>query len=96
MQKRIILIIALALAVGGCAASRTITQDDDAVCKSIGASPGTNAYVQCRLAQQARRDAAYQGRRRPVAACGPSDAKPRRASYARHALHVDAAPRRHA
>jgi hypothetical protein len=59
MQKRIILIIALALTVGGCAASRTITQDDDAVCKSMGASPGTNAYVQCRLAQQARRDAAH-------------------------------------
>jgi hypothetical protein len=64
MRREIIIVlllalIAAALTVGGCAASRTITQDDDAVCKSMGASPGTNAYVQCRLAQQARRDAAY-------------------------------------
>jgi hypothetical protein len=57
---RTIAILLLALALGGCAASRTITQDDDAVCKSMGAHPGTEVYVQCRLAQQARRDAAYQ------------------------------------
>jgi hypothetical protein len=54
-----ITVLLLALALGGCAASRAITQDDDAVCKSMDAHPGTDVYVQCRLAQQARRDAAY-------------------------------------
>ena len=55
-----ITVLLLALALGGCAASRAITQDDDAVCKSMDAHPGTDVYVQCRLAQQARRDAAFQ------------------------------------
>jgi Ni,Fe-hydrogenase III small subunit len=35
------------LALGGCAASRAITQDDDAVYKSMDAHPGTDVYVQC-------------------------------------------------
>jgi hypothetical protein len=43
-----ITVLLLALALGGCAASRAITQDDDAVCKSMGAHPGTDVYVQCR------------------------------------------------
>jgi hypothetical protein len=59
-MTKLVAIIALTLTVGGCAASRTIAQDDDAVCKGMGASPGNNVYGQCRLAQQARRDAAYQ------------------------------------
>ncbi len=42
MTRKLISIVALTLAVGGCAASRTITQDDDAVCKGMGASPGTD------------------------------------------------------
>jgi len=30
---------------------------DDAVCRGYGAQPGTNAYVQCRVVQDQRRDA---------------------------------------
>jgi hypothetical protein len=29
---------------------------DDSVCQSYGATPGSDAYVQCRMVQQARRD----------------------------------------
>jgi hypothetical protein len=31
---------------------------DDATCKSYGAKPGTDIYVQCRMTQQQSRDAA--------------------------------------
>ena len=45
---------ATALALAGCAGSESATQAafraDDAKCKSDGANPGTDAYVQCRLA----------------------------------------------
>jgi outer membrane lipoprotein SlyB len=51
---RIAFMAATALALAGCAGSESTTQAafgaDDARCKSDGVNPGTDAYVQCRLA----------------------------------------------
>jgi hypothetical protein len=51
---RIAFMAATALALAGCAGSKSTTQAafraDDAKCKSGGVNPGTDAYVQCRLA----------------------------------------------
>jgi hypothetical protein len=38
--------------------------EDDTACQGYGAKPGTDAYVQCRIVQQARRDQAEQERTR--------------------------------
>ena len=51
---RVLFLAATAAALAGCAGSESPTQAafraDDAKCKSDGANPGTDAYVQCRLA----------------------------------------------
>ena len=62
---RILGIVALGAALGGCAGSpmadaiagpEKLAQQDDAYCKSIGLSFGTNQYAGCRMVQsQARR-----------------------------------------
>lgn len=44
----------LAFCLSGCAAQRAA--QDDATCQSYGAVPGSDAYVQCRMAQDTRRD----------------------------------------
>jgi hypothetical protein len=50
---RVLLVAATAVALGGCAKSESAAQAafraDDAKCKSYGADPGTDAYVDCRL-----------------------------------------------
>jgi hypothetical protein len=68
---RIAFMAATALALAGCAGSETATQAafraDDAKCKSDGANPGTDAYVQCRLAidlQKANAERAAEATRR--------------------------------
>jgi outer membrane lipoprotein SlyB len=64
---RIVLVLAAAatLVLAGCASSDPEKQElfraDDAKCKSYDAKPGTDAYVQCRLAidiQRANTEAA--------------------------------------
>jgi outer membrane lipoprotein SlyB len=71
---RIVLAAAATLALAGCASSESEKQElfraDDAKCKSHDAKPGTDAYVQCRLAidiQRANTEAAaqQQARTRP-------------------------------
>ena len=59
-------ILVLTLALGGClmgmseeekAAKRAeLAAKDDATCKGYGAKPGTDIYIQCRMAQQKSRD----------------------------------------
>jgi hypothetical protein len=34
-----------------------IAAKDDAICRGYGAKPGTDVYIQCRVAQDQRRDA---------------------------------------
>ena len=50
---RVLFLAATAAALAGCAGSESATQAkfraDDAKCKSYGAEPGTDNYVQCRL-----------------------------------------------
>ena len=62
----------LALALAGCASSEERkakwAAEDDSTCQSYGAKPGTDAYVQCRMVQQARRDEMIQGSARSVGA----------------------------
>jgi hypothetical protein len=65
---RIVLMAAATVALAGCASSEFTTQAlfraDDAKCKSYNAKPGTDAYVQCRLAidiQRANAEAAAAG-----------------------------------
>ncbi len=59
----IVLALVTAL-ISGCASRQDIAQRDDEHCRSYGALPGSDAYVQCRLAQddihQRDRDAASQ------------------------------------
>jgi hypothetical protein len=51
---RVLFLAAAAVAVAGCARSESAAEAafraDDAKCKSYGADPGTEAYVDCRLA----------------------------------------------
>ena len=60
--------IAAALMLAGCSGDRTgrgelfmskaeIEAKDDATCRRYGAKPGEPVYVQCRVAQDQRRDA---------------------------------------
>lgn len=57
-----------AVALAGCASNQPgrgelfssreeIATKDDATCRSYGAKPGEQAYIQCRVAQDQRRDA---------------------------------------
>jgi outer membrane lipoprotein SlyB len=70
---RIVLVAVTVVALAGCASSESATQAafraEDAKCKSSGAQPGTDAYVQCRLAidlQKANAEAAAEAaRQRP-------------------------------
>jgi hypothetical protein len=54
MPLRLFFVLATALTVTGCASSQSAKEAtfraDDAACRSQGANPGTDAYVQCRLA----------------------------------------------
>jgi hypothetical protein len=51
---RVLFLAAAAVALAGCARSEStaeaVFRADDAKCKSYGADPGSDAYVQCRLA----------------------------------------------
>lgn len=51
------LVAAAAAACAGCASHAEIADADDSRCRSYGAAPGSDAYVQCRMTQDARRDA---------------------------------------
>jgi hypothetical protein len=51
-----VLIFGLCLFVGGCASRAEVAAGDDALCQSYGAQPGSDAYVQCRMEQDGRRD----------------------------------------
>jgi hypothetical protein len=65
---RIILAIVLALPLAGCLGPMSAEQiaakkaewatKDDETCRSYGAKPGTDIYIQCRMTQQQSRDAA--------------------------------------
>jgi hypothetical protein len=46
--------MAVFLAVSGCVSGQQQTATDDNYCQGIGAVPGTQAYVQCRLQLQAQ------------------------------------------
>lgn len=57
--------LVLAIPLAGCivqseaeiaARKAELAAKDDGVCKSYGAQPGTDVYVQCRIAQQRARD----------------------------------------
>ena len=56
---RLVILGTLLLTLTACGTARVpLAANDDAVCREMGAQPGTDVYVQCRLQQQARRDAA--------------------------------------
>jgi hypothetical protein len=44
--------VCLLLGLAGCATPQQISARDDQVCQSYGASPGSDAYVACRMQQQ--------------------------------------------
>jgi hypothetical protein len=56
-MTRVTVLLTIPLLLAGCATAEQRAAKDDATCKSYGAQPGTDAYVQCRMVQQARRDA---------------------------------------
>jgi hypothetical protein len=62
-----LLCLVLALPLAGClgmseaetaAKKAELAAKDDEICRSYGAKPGSDVYVQCRVAQTQRRDAA--------------------------------------
>jgi hypothetical protein len=63
MRGVIVVGVAL-LALTGCKSTEQRVAEDDGFCRSIGASPGSNAYIQCRLVQQQRQDVDRARRRR--------------------------------
>jgi hypothetical protein len=68
-------IVGLCVALGGCfetpflgpskdeltARQQAVAAKDDEVCRGYGAKPGTDIYVQCRMAQAQHRDAGDNG-----------------------------------
>ena len=51
-MMRVLLALSSLLCLTGCfaiASPQEIAQQDDAVCRSYGAAPGTDAYVNCRM-----------------------------------------------
>jgi hypothetical protein len=54
MPFRLVFLLATAVTVTGCVSSQSATEArfraDDASCRGRGANPGTDAYVECRLA----------------------------------------------
>lgn len=50
------LALLLPLMLAACATPQQIAAADDKACRSMGAQPGTDTYVRCRLVQQARHD----------------------------------------
>jgi len=54
MPFRLVFLLATAVTVTGCVGSQSAKEAtfraDDAICRSRGADPGTDAYVECRLA----------------------------------------------
>jgi hypothetical protein len=72
---RILWVLGLCTALGGCFESpgfptlpnllgpskEVLAARDDEVCRGYGAKPGTDVYVQCRMAQVQHRDAADSG-----------------------------------
>jgi len=54
MPFRLVFLLATAVTVTGCISSQSPAEAtfraDDASCRSRGANPGTDAYVECRLA----------------------------------------------
>lgn len=75
-MRGLVVVIGAALALAGCnSASKPgrgelfmsdaeVTSKDDAICRGYGAEPGSQAYIQCRVTQDQRRDAAAAERRR--------------------------------
>jgi hypothetical protein len=51
-----VLIAFSALALSACASPQQLAVVDDQACQSMGALPGSDAYLQCRLIQQQRHD----------------------------------------
>jgi len=54
-MKKSIIFILTACALAGCASRQEIATDDDATCRSYGAEPGSQAYIQCRMQRDALR-----------------------------------------
>lgn len=52
---KVVILVAFGLALSACASPAQLAVNDDAVCQSYGAKPGTDAYVQCRTSQQTQR-----------------------------------------
>lgn len=59
MFSRLLLIVAVALPMGGCLTAaeqaREIESSDDAACRDAGTKPGTPAYAKCREDMSNRR-----------------------------------------
>lgn len=57
-MKRTLIVLGLAVVLGGCATPEQLAERDDATCQSYGAAPGSSAYTDCRLrVAQERRQA---------------------------------------
>lgn len=53
------IVLAMALTLGGCflgSSEQERAASDDQTCQGYGARPGTDVYVQCRMAQQKARN----------------------------------------
>ena len=59
-MKRFVFVAAL-LALAGCSTAEDRVAADDATCRSYGIKTGTPEYAQCRMLQDARRDARQDG-----------------------------------
>jgi hypothetical protein len=59
---RILLVILASLPLCGCLTAQQMAEnqrkDDDTNCRSMGGIPGTDAYMNCRMAMMQRRDVA--------------------------------------
>lgn len=60
--------VVLSLVLAGCASRQEIAADDDATCRSYGAAPGSQAYIQCRMQRDGIRQQGAEARRAAILA----------------------------
>jgi hypothetical protein len=57
---RTLILLLLSLTLSACASHEQLAAADDALCRGYGATPGSDAYIQCRMQQDSTRRAERQ------------------------------------
>ena len=73
-MRKLTCLLALPLCLSACASH--FQRTDDQTCRSYGAEPGTQVYVQCRMLREAQRQAVISSMADDIKAAGAAFARP--------------------